>query len=76
MPRADRANVRNAPGPWYVDTRRVKCDAARHWAPGLIEMDDAGRSLVARHIGRNRELRLEVFPVGLTACSPRAIPGG
>ena len=48
MPRADQANLRNAPGLWYVDTRRVRCDAARRWAPGLIEMDDAGRSFVAR----------------------------
>ena len=48
MPRADQANIRNARGPWYVDTRCVGCDAARHWAPGLIEMDDSGRSFVAR----------------------------
>ena len=48
MPRADQANVRNAPGLWYVDTRCVRCDAARHWGPGLIETDDAGRSFVAR----------------------------
>ena len=48
MPRADQANVRNASGLWYVDNRCVRCDAARHWAPDLIEMDDAGRSFVAR----------------------------
>ncbi len=48
MPRADQANVHNAPGLWYVDTRCARCDAARHWAPGLIEMDDAGRSFVSR----------------------------
>ena len=59
MPRADQANVRNAPGLWYVDTRCVRCDAARHWAPGLIEMDDAGRSFVARQpVGEEQEAAL------------------
>ena len=59
MPRADQANVRSAPGPWYVDTRCVRCDAARNWAPGLIEMDDAGRSFVARQpVGEEQEAEL------------------
>ena len=34
MPRADQANVRNAPGLWYVDARRVRCDAALSWNDG------------------------------------------
>ena len=59
MPRSDQANIRNAAGPWYVDTRCVRCDAARHWAPGLIEMDDVGRSFVARQpVGEEQEAAL------------------
>ncbi len=59
MPRADQANVRNAPGLRYVDTRCVRCAAARHWAPGLIEMDEAGRSFVARQpVGEEQEAAL------------------
>ena len=34
MPRADQANVRNASGLWYVDTRCVRCDAALSWNDG------------------------------------------
>ena len=48
MPRPDKAHPRNAPGPWYVDDRCIRCDAARNWAPGLIDADAAGRSYVAR----------------------------
>ena len=31
-----------------MDTRCIRCDAARHWAPGLIDRDDEGLSYVAR----------------------------
>ena len=48
MARIDLAHTDNVDGPWFVDTRCIRCDAARHWAPGLIEMDDTGLSLVAR----------------------------
>ena len=48
MPRPDKAHLRNAAGPWYVDDRCIRCDAARNWAPGLIDADAAGRSFVAR----------------------------
>ena len=48
MPRVDQTHTSNVPGPWFVDTRCIRCDVARHWAPGLIEMDAAGRSFVAR----------------------------
>ncbi len=48
MPRPDLAHLDDAPGDWYVDTRCIRCDSARHWAPGLIGMDAAGRSFVAR----------------------------
>jgi len=35
-------------GDWSVDERCIRCDVARHWAPGLIEQDDRGRSYVVR----------------------------
>ena len=47
MARADLAHSSNAPGDWFVDTRCIRCDAARDWAPDLIGMDAAGRSFVA-----------------------------
>lgn len=47
MARADLAHPSNAPGSWFVDTRCIRCDAARDWAPELIGMDAAGRSFVA-----------------------------
>lgn len=48
MARPDLANPDDVPGDWYADTRCIRCDAARHWAPGLIGADAAGRSFVAR----------------------------
>ncbi len=48
MARADMAHTDNIGGPWFVDTRCIRCDVARHWAPGLIEMDDSGLSYLAR----------------------------
>ncbi|WP_423917167.1 MBL fold metallo-hydrolase [Candidatus Poriferisodalis sp.] len=48
MARADMAHTDNVDGPWFVDTRCIRCDVARHWAPGLIEMDDSGLSYLAR----------------------------
>lgn len=48
MARIDLAHPGSVEGPWFVDTRCIRCDAARHWAPGLIEMDDQGLSFVAR----------------------------
>ena len=48
MARRDQVHVDNVEGPWFVDTRCIGCDVARHWAPGLIEMDDRGRSYLAR----------------------------
>ncbi len=47
MARLDQAHSDNVAGPWFVDTRCVGCDAARHWAPGLIDMDSNGRSILA-----------------------------
>ena len=48
MPRPDKAHPDNAAGPWYVDQRCIRCDAARNWAPELIDADAAGRSYIAR----------------------------
>ena len=48
MARIDLVHPDNAEGSWFVDTRCIRCDAARHWAPGLIDMDDTGLSFVAR----------------------------
>ena len=48
MARIDLVHPNNIDGPWFVDTHCIRCDAARHWAPGLIEMDDRGLSFVAR----------------------------
>ena len=37
----------------------MRCDAARHWATGLIEVGDAGRSFVARRpVGEGQETTL------------------
>ena len=55
MARIDLAHTDNVDGPWFVDTRCIRCDAARHWAPGLIEMDDRGLSYVARQPGGPEE---------------------
>lgn len=46
MPRFDQSHPGNAAGPWFVDTRCIRCDAARNWAPGLIGMDETGRSVI------------------------------
>ena len=48
MARLDSAHPDNVEGPWFVDTRCIRCDVARHWAPGLIEMDGTGLSYLAR----------------------------
>ena len=48
MARLDQAHPLDVAGEWFVDTRCIDCDVARHWAPGLIEADDRGFSYVAR----------------------------
>ena len=48
MARPDLAHPASRRGAWFVDTRCIRCDAARHWAPGLIEADEQGLSFVAR----------------------------
>ena len=48
MARPDVRHPDNVGGDWYVDTRCIDCDVARHYAPGLIIADDDGLSVVAR----------------------------
>ncbi len=48
MPRVDQSHPDNVAGQWFVDTRCIRCDAARNWAPDLIGMDASGRSVVIR----------------------------
>jgi len=48
MARLDQVHPLDVAGDWFVDTRCIACDVARHWAPGLIEADDAGLSYLAR----------------------------
>lgn len=48
-----------APGPWFVDTRCIDCDAARHVAPGLIERNPAdGVSLFVRQPQTAEEIEM------------------
>ena len=59
MPRPDQAHLANAPGPWFVDTRCIRCDSARNWAPGLIGMDAAVRSFISSQpVGEEQEAEL------------------
>jgi glyoxylase-like metal-dependent hydrolase (beta-lactamase superfamily II) len=48
MARQDQAHQDNVDGQWFVDTRCIGCDAARHWAPDLIGMDTSGQSTLSR----------------------------
>lgn len=48
MARLDQAHPLDVTGEWFVDTRCIDCDVARHWAPELIRSDDDGLSYVAR----------------------------
>jgi glyoxylase-like metal-dependent hydrolase (beta-lactamase superfamily II)/ferredoxin len=48
MARLDQRHPDNVDGEWFCDTRCIDCDVARHYAPGLIEADDEGLSVVVR----------------------------
>ncbi len=48
MARLDQAHPLDVEGEWFVDTRCIACDVARHWAPDLIGADDDGLSYVLR----------------------------
>ena len=59
MPRFDQSHPDNVAGPWFVDTRCIRCDSARNWAPDLIAMDTAGRSvLISQPAGPEQEAAL------------------
>ena len=71
MARADLAHPKNAAGNWFVDTRCIRCDAARNWAPDLIDMDSDGRSFVAyQPVGEEQEAALWRAAAG---CPTRSI---
>lgn len=65
-----RAHPANAPGPWFVDTTCIDCDAARQVAPGLIE-EVEGTSVLVRQ-PRTEEERLAATRA-LLACPVAAI---
>jgi len=48
MARLDQVHEDNAEGDWFVDTRCIDCDVARHWAPDLVGADEHGLSFIAR----------------------------
>lgn len=48
MARLDQEHPLDVAGDWFVDTRCIACDVARHWAPELIGEDDDGLSYIAR----------------------------
>ena len=48
MARHDLAHPQNVEGSWFVDSRCIRCDASRHWAPELIGTDEHGRSFLTR----------------------------
>ena len=48
MARIDQEHPLDAPGEWFIDTRCIGCDAARHWAPELIAADGDALSYVLR----------------------------
>jgi glyoxylase-like metal-dependent hydrolase (beta-lactamase superfamily II) len=56
MARLDQAHPLDVAGEWFVDTRCIACDAARHWAPDLVGEDDEGLSYVLRQpVGAEEE---------------------
>ena len=48
MARPDARHPDNVVGEWYVDTRCIDCDVARHYAAELIAADPDGLSVVIR----------------------------
>ena len=48
MARLDQEHPLDVKGEWFVDTRCIACDAARHWARDLIASDPSGHSYVTR----------------------------
>jgi glyoxylase-like metal-dependent hydrolase (beta-lactamase superfamily II)/ferredoxin len=48
MARLDQEHPLDAVGEWFVDTRCIACDVARHWAPDLVAEDPSGLSYIRR----------------------------
>lgn len=67
---ADR-DPRNVDGTWYVDTRCIDCDVARHHAPDLIAAAPDGQSIVVRQPSTDAE-ELVMWRAAL-ACPTRSI---
>ena len=55
MARPDQAHPDNVAGRWFVDTRCIACDSARHWAVNLVGTDSAGRSYIIRQPQTDQE---------------------
>ena len=56
---------------WTIDSRCIRCDAARHWAPGLIGTDALGRSRVERQPATPDEVAM--FWRAAVACPTQSI---
>ena len=50
-----RSHPANAPGPWFVDTTCIDCDACRQLAPGVFDGRGLGQSAVARQPAATEE---------------------
>lgn len=61
----------NVEGDWYVDTRCIDCDVARHHAPALIAALEDGQSVVVRQPSSDDE-EMEMWRAAL-ACPTRSI---
>jgi glyoxylase-like metal-dependent hydrolase (beta-lactamase superfamily II)/ferredoxin len=48
MARLDQEHPLDVAGKWFVDTRCIACDVARHWAPTLVASDPSGLSYMRR----------------------------
>ncbi len=48
MARLDQQHPLDASGDWFVDTRCIGCDVARHWAPSLVAEDTRAQSYIRR----------------------------
>src|SRR5262249_11476436 len=68
-----RRHPASVPGPWFVDTTCIDCDACRQLAPGVFT-DTEGQSTVARQPGSPEEgTAAAARPVALVACPTASI---
>ncbi|HUG54044.1 MAG TPA: MBL fold metallo-hydrolase [Vicinamibacteria bacterium] len=66
-----RRHPANVPGPWFVDTTCIDCDACRQVAPGVFDGGRLGQSAVARQPGTADEER--AAERALVACPTASI---